>query len=169
MNPFQGVCVQNPCITSLKVLLVEATLSETPRKLTETKGIEFSSTCDISWQMPERGKFPWQQFLKECCGINRLDEVSESRGSAAPPASTSPVQFLHAKAPRGSLFRSPRRHWRAGQVGLQFRAHSCLPAVLIFEGISEEEAFLVHWTLNVLPFKREKERWLCLEAFRSLS
>lgn len=35
------------------------------------------------------------------CGINRLDEVSESQSSAVRPASTSPVQFLRAKAPKG--------------------------------------------------------------------
>ena len=107
--------------------------------------------------MPERGKFPWQQFLEEFCGINRLDEVSESQNSAARPASTSPVQLLRARAPKGqSAQNAAPAGTGPGQVGLQFRACLCLAAVLPLKGISEEEAFLVCWTLNVLPFKREE-------------
>lgn len=53
----EDVCAQNPYIMGLKVLPVEATHSEMKKlkkDLTETKGIGFSGTCNISGGMRER-------------------------------------------------------------------------------------------------------------------
>lgn len=122
-----------PSIMGLKVLLVEATPCKTQTKLTETKGIEFSSTCNISWRMPERDKFPWQQFLRVMWhqqvrwGI-RVTELCSTSCKHALLLNTS----LQRRQSR-SLFRSPSRHWRTGQVGLDFRAHLCFLQCLLLK------------------------------------